>query len=341
MATQATISSSVLQGLRLDLSRLDIDAAELARRCHLPQVNSLAQDVDIPLQSFVSALEFVAETGHCRAFGWQAGKYYEISYLGDLGRTISCAPTLGAALQVFARYLRMIQSTSELTFDVEGNQLVMNYRILDPDIWPRCQDAEFTLSFLCSLMRRCLGDDWRPLYVGFEHKPISDPGARNDELGITCEYGCDANTIVLPTSALDAPMPPGGQIEWPAAFARLNEAACRRDRARPVHSRVKSALLSELGRSTPCQAMVAKKLGLSSRTLHRRLKTEGTSYSAILHDCRSRLGRFLLLNGDRPLSQIAHDLGYSDYSAFSRAFRADFGKTPKAFRDSSDWPAPI
>ena len=316
------------------MARLDIDAVELARSCKIPQAALDGDEREISLRGFVSALEFIADTGRCRDFGWQAGKLFDVTHLGDLGKAVSCAPTLGAALQVFARYLRLVQSTSEITFNVDGHQLVLSYRILDPGIWPRCQDAEFTISLLCAIIRGCLGDDWRPLYVGFEHQSGSDASARNHELGVACAYGCDVNTIVLPERALDAAMPCRCQAEWPGVFARLNEAVARRDRSRPLRARVRSAILSELGHGLPRRDSIASRLGLSPRTLHRRLDAEGTSYGTILNDCRASLGQFLLQNADRPLSQIALDLGYSDYTAFSRAFRASCGQTPKAFRDS-------
>lgn len=333
MTNEAIISSSVLHGLHQDLVRLHVDERELARHCQLTDCDYLHDDFEIPLHSFVSALEFAAETCRCGEFGWQAGQTFDARYLGELGEAVIRAPTLGVALQVFARYLRLVQSTSEITFEMEGDHLVLSYRILDPDIWPRRQDAEFTLSILCSLIRRSAGDRWQPLYVGFEHEPASDPGRRNEEFGVACAFGCDANTIVLPARLLDAPMPDRRASDWPRLFARLNEALRRRDRARPMRARVESAILSTLGRQAPCQASVADRLGVSPRTLHRRLEAEGTSYGEILSDCRSRLGRFLLVKCDRPLSEIAHDLGYSDYTAFSRAFRADCGRTPKAFRD--------
>ena len=102
MTTEATISSSVLRGLRADMARLAIDEGELVRCCRLPGSRCLSDDREIPLQCFVSALEFAADAGHCRQFGWQAGQHYDISYLGDLGEAVIGAPTLGSALLVFA-----------------------------------------------------------------------------------------------------------------------------------------------------------------------------------------------------------------------------------------------
>ncbi len=318
------------------MARLDIDAAELARCCGMPEAALYADEREIPLHGFVSALEFIADTGRCRDFGWQAGKAFDVAHLGDLGEAVSCAPTLGTALQVFARYLRLIQSTSEITFDVDADQLVLGYRILDPGIWPRCQDAEFTISILCAIIRGCLGEGWRPLYVGFEHQPGGDTGARDSELSVACAYSCDVNTIALPVRVLDEPMPCKCHADWPAAFSRLGEAVARRDRARPLPGRVRTAIFSEMSRGLPRRETVAARLGVSQRTLHRRLQAAGTSYGAILSDCRASLGRFLLQNAERPLSQVAHDLGYSDYTAFSRAFRACYGHTPKAFRDRNE-----
>ena len=77
---------------------------------------------------------------------------------------------------------------------------------------------------------------------------------------------------------------------------------------------------------------VAKRLGVSDRTLHRRLADEGTSHSELLDEARRE--RAMILLADRSLSaaEISFLLGYSEPGAFFRAFKRWTGKTPGAYR---------
>ncbi|MEZ5841918.1 MAG: helix-turn-helix domain-containing protein [Hyphomicrobiales bacterium] len=93
-----------------------------------------------------------------------------------------------------------------------------------------------------------------------------------------------------------------------------------------------ATIFSRLGRDATDQVSIARTLGLSRRTLHRRLVDEDTTFSEILERCRTRVARHELSHTAKPLSDIALGLGYSDQSAFGRAFRAAAGTTPRQYR---------
>ena len=76
----------------------------------------------------------------------------------------------------------------------------------------------------------------------------------------------------------------------------------------------------------------AQWLGLSERTLKRRLQDEGTTFSALLAQARSGQARALVADGDLPLTQIAERMGFSDLSSFSQAFKRWFGVAPSVLR---------
>ena len=101
--------------------------------------------------------------------GWQSGPLLNLADLGKLGDALLSAPTVGAALRAFERFLRFIQSETDMRLTVKDGVATLSYRILNPDIWPRRQDAEFTLSVLTQLIRRGAGQSWRPDLICFEH----------------------------------------------------------------------------------------------------------------------------------------------------------------------------
>ena len=81
----------------------------------------------------------------------------------------------------------------------------------------------------------------------------------------------------------------------------------------------------------PDQETIANDLAMSVRTLHRRLKEEGTTFNELLTQLRQSLAQRMLSDGNRSISEVAFNLGYSDHSAFSRAFKGWFGQSPNDY----------
>src|SRR4029077_15816625 len=85
---------------------------------------------------------------------------------------------------------------------------------------------------------------------------------------------------------------------------------------------------------------IASQLGMSARTLRRRLQAEGTPYPALVQRVQREQAETLLLDPTRSVKQVAHALGFNDASAFHRAVRRWTGKTPTALRPGSSAPPP-
>ncbi|MBZ0218585.1 MAG: AraC family transcriptional regulator, partial [Fimbriimonadaceae bacterium] len=252
--------------------------------------------------------------------------------LGDLGEAILHAPTLGAALSNFSRFMRLVQSSTEMRLEIDKDCARLVYRILDPDIWPRQQDAEFSLSVFLGIFKHFLGQDWRPSSITFEHNPNQLIQGWNEMLGAECHFGSSANIITFPLDILSRQAPRCDKNVWLELTEALDRMLVQRNRRRAVSSRVKSAVFANLGRGPVDQNAIAKELGLSRRSLHRRLEGEGTRFSDILANCRMRLARQRLAHGDQSLSRLAIDLNYSDQSAFTRAFKQNCGVAPHRYR---------
>lgn len=142
--------------------------------------------------------------------------------------------------------------------------------------------------------------------------------------------GEDVARISLAVRELDRPLPTRGSAEVAEALCR-DVVAPRRERAGVVGD-VRVLITQQLPDGAPMGA-VAAELGLTERSLRRRLSAEGTSYQALLDEVRSALARSLL--GGRatiPVADVAARLGYADAAAFTHAFRRWTGTTPGAYR---------
>lgn len=286
----------------------------------------------LPLRAYVAFSQQAAERLRAPHFGRLAGRRFDIANIGGVGAAAPRAPTLGAALRLFEAAFASVQGDSEVRLEMAGDAATLSYRILDPEIWPRDQDAELTLGVFAALIGGAAGPGWRPLRLEFEHPDRGADHAAGAEARCAVVYGAPLNALTFPARLLDLAMPAAEPEGFRAAAAALAREARRRDREAGTAARVRRAVLRDLGRGPVDQTAVARSLGLSRRSLRRRLEVEGTHFADILAACRDALARRLLAETDAPAAEIAERLGYSEATAFERAFRRRTGLTPAAWR---------
>lgn len=152
--------------------------------------------------------------------------------------------------------------------------------------------------------------------------------------GCPIRFGAKSDRMVLNAKDLDLPFPGHNpellQMLTPALAAATREIEGQASVADQVKANLKRAMAS--GRSSV--ASVARKLGLSERTLQRRLTAEGKPFRAVLADNRQEFARQLLSDPSIEIEEVAYLLGYQDTNSFYRAFREWEDVTPGHWRRS-------
>lgn len=287
---------------------------------------------EIGLKKFVDFCEHASAALGLPDFGWRVGSVFDLQNLGTLGEFIKQAPTLGAAFSLFRNAFPVVQSDSEMRLTVEGDKALLTYRILDNSIWPRQQDAELTLSVFNSLVKSATGPDWRPEKLLLEHE--SSALRCENKAGPRCpvQFGAPSNTLVFSACLLDLPLPGSENSAFKEASQSIVLSARQSERQAPVSVRVRRELLMRIGRESFEQTTVAAALGMSRRTLRRKLEDEGEKFSRLLASCRMEIAKRMLRAPGTQLHDISERLGYSEVSAFERAFRQQEGATPSQYR---------
>lgn len=286
---------------------------------------------NMSLKLFVGLTETLAgQSGH-RSMGWRLGECHDLRLLHDVGEAILTCSNLGSALRRFADFFALLQDISELSISIEKRHCTVSYRILDPEIWPRHQDAIFTLALIAQLIRRAAPLHWEEVEAFLEEP---DPAAARELAlvsGISCYAGAEANILRFPLYFFDLPLLPEPGLTVPdLRLMRLRVGQRRRETG--VQELVRTRIYQRLGSGGIAQEEIARALGMSSRTLRRRLADEGTSFQQIVDDCRMRQAAHEFRER-RPISiaQTALRLGYSEHSTFTRAFTRWSGMAPQDF----------
>jgi len=273
-----------------------------------------------------------AQTGNGN-FGLWFGQQFEPEQLGLIGRIALASPTLGSALDNLARLFYLHQQVTETRFYQSEGLLRLEYRILDGHIVERRQDAELTLGMFANVLRRCLGRGWAPERVEFEHPRPGDWREHERAFDAPVYFGRRSNALVFRNRDLQRAMPGRDLAQLPRLCEELARVGGGSGPiALAFMDRVRSEIRASLSEGAPHIEAVAELLRLPRWTLQRRLAEHGYSYSDLVEEVRCDLAMAYLAQPQLPLADIASLLGYSEPSAFTRAFCRRYGVPPSRMR---------
>lgn len=285
----------------------------------------------VPLVSFVEFTQRVAAAAGDEQLGWTLGTHFDLGRLGLIHRVMRSASTLGGALRALVEYFSLMQDESEFACIEHAGNAALLYRILDPDIWPRHQDAIFTLGIAAQLVRDAVGEQWEKAQLGLECPDAARATALAQRAGVDCVAGADSNWLRFPAAWLSLPLR-GGTDCSSAQLRELNRRLVLKRRATTIDARVRTLVFQRLGDRHISQDRIAAELGMSGRTLRRHLEATSSSFREIVDECRLRQAAHeFRVRGHQSIAQTALRLGYSQHSTFTRAFGRWSGMPPQRF----------
>src|SRR5262249_11051013 len=196
---------------------------------------------------------------------------------------------------------------------------------------------EYFVAGMLHLARELTGRRCAPIRVRLAHPPPRDTAPLATSFGTTrLDFGTGANGIVFDAATLALPI----VSHDPPLLALLGDHAARSLSAAtpldvPMTAELRAKIRDALGREEPSLDLVASRLGMTPRTLQRRLAEEGSSFAEVLDRVREELARLHLADAKKTLGDVACRLGFADQRAFFRAFKRWTGTTPTAFRRSA------
>lgn len=274
------------------------------------------------------------ETG-IHDLGLVAGERDGIQSLGVYSRLIGNASTLGAALELAVRHSRSITTNRPLWLSPRGNQVDLCMAVedqVDPHDVGWQQDEQFSLGLMISAVRLAAGPRWRPTEVHL--RTGEAPGLRNAESLADARvlFRQPATRVVIPRPLLAAPLPRVATMAAdldPDVLGEWESSAPAKDFAGSVRQAVETL---SCGDHCPTVGQTAAFVGMSVRTLQRRLASLGASHEALVEQTRFATAAAVLQRTDAKILDLALDLGYSDHANFTRAFRRWAGCSPREYR---------
>ena len=277
----------------------------------------------VPLARYVALFEELAVHHGDPLLGAHLGMSQTAAdALGPLGFLLLALPTMGQGLQAITTHIGTWQTGTTVALNSSQDEASWTYRIDDPAIWPRRQDAEYTLATMCMALRSRLNTPWRPLEVHFEHEePACAPTLRT-LFRAPIRFGQSCNRLVLNPAELDLPHYTPFACFIPYVEEYLRVLAPLQTAPPDIATQVRNAVRGALSHREVSLDWVARTLQLSPRSLQRHLAAADTSLRKITQEIRQSEAAALLETGNRRRADIAHALGYADHTALWRAVRS-------------------
>jgi AraC-like DNA-binding protein len=320
---------------RLAIARLKsagVPVAPLLKRAGLTPEAIADPQERLNVQSQIRLLDEAAIALKDDCLGFTLARDFDPREIGLLYYVMASSRTLGEALQRLARYSKV--TNEALVFGYrEGNRLVTNLSYFGVPRHSDRHQIEFCMFAAIRICRLLTGQKLVPQQFSISHHRSEGISEMSRFVGTKVEFGADTDEFALNIEALELPVIHADSYLNDLLLKYCEAAlADRSGDVSQLRTKVENAISSLLPHGRVLVGDVARNLGMSERTLGRKLADEGLNFTQILQRLRRDLAVRYLDDRGLQVSKIAWLLGFHDVSAFTHACKRWTGKTPSQMR---------
>ena len=327
---QHSILGTMVVPVAMALRRQGIEAAEV--------FDSVGIDIDLAFkpEARLPAEQFFALMGRCvevtdEAFGIYAGEEIRPQMLHGLGLGWLASDTVYAGLTRLVRFLKLVSTIDELRLEEQKDFVKLHSRgMAEADNYvPAALDwGTATILRMCELN---LGDFLAPVMIEMDRPLPENPAIWESRFASRVKFSSERTCITWSRSDISQHIVTGDPT-----LARVNDehatAYIESFINDTITRKVIQSIINRLPDGPPSRDQVAADICVSSRTLQRRLRDEGRSFNQLVQETREQLAKKYLRQPNRSVVQTAYLLGFSEASAFSRAFKRWTGTYPAEYQ---------
>ncbi len=256
--------------------------------------------------------------------------------LGILGYLLLHSKNIGETLQKLCKYYPLIGATLKPVLAETKNRYKLSFYIKDGSEWLHLgrYQSEIHLSSALSLLNKVASAKITPKYATFRHSRPADMSEYKRIFGEKLYFDEDKNAVIFSKEALEVET-----IHQNPSLLKIFEAEAQKSLGLYFHGSIKDEvagiILASMDGFEFSLQDVAAKMGLHPRSLQKKLQEDDTSFAAVLSEVRQKLALHYLSKG-ADATTIAVCLGYSELSAFLRAFKKWYGMSPKEYAKTID-----
>ena len=333
---QATVANSYLLSL-IEFCEHTV-GSEVYNSLKFLNIEKLKQsppDRRVDAQDYNKTLTTVSKKFNLPTLGLDFGAQIGAAAFNLLGYLTMASDTLGSAAVGLQKYNRLVSNMgqSEISFDDEtgyaewlvgGEASNFSYHVVDA-----------VLAGWCSFSRRIVEKQIPVIKVELKHQNLGQKQHYEKVFGGEVVFNAHKNRIIFERKWFDLPVAQAQQTVYQAVVSQAEYAIAKIDETNQVsEQQIVNVIQQCLPTGNFNIDSIAKKFKVSERTFQRKLNQHGLTFRDLLETARNQLAVELLMQDELPLSTISGLVGFTEQSAFTRAFKRWQGCTPKQFQKS-------
>jgi len=284
-----------------------------------------------PVRAMTRLWNLAVEATHDDCFGLAAAGFWHPTTFHALGYAWLASVTLKQAFERMVRYAHLVSNATQVSLqkDTDGYRVTLGLRVTDIQPATAALDASFVA--IVRMCRTSYGDEFAPRRVQLAHgRPAC---AQRLESFFRCPVDFDTapSALLLDAAPLEATLLTANAELAHANDQIISQYLAHLDRTH-IAPQVKAKLLDQLSSGNVTEAQMAVALNQSERSLQRKLRAEGTSFSQLLEETRRELAQRYIENSRLSITETAYLLGFAEPANFTRAFRRWTGQSPSDYR---------
>jgi len=324
--------SSFANLIRWTLRDYGVDVVPLFQKAGIELVKLTDPDARFSVKQMQTLWRLAVETTGDPCFGLKAGQQIQPTALHGLGFAWLASDSLRLALKRLAKYSSLLSTFANISMEEDDQKTHLIFSAGDPKTQLAPETSDF---YLVAIFRMCELTSGKPLIVKhvYINRPLPVEVLRR-QLDAICRcpitYGSSDIVLEFDNHTLDVPLTtPNPKLA--RIHDNIVEDYLAQYLSNSITHQVSEIIINHLPSGAPNAEDIAGQLGISRRTLHRKLEQEGVNFRELVNSTRQKMAKSYLESRSRPLSEIAYLLGFSSPANFTRAFKRWHGISPAKF----------
>lgn len=317
----------LLTGFKESCQALGLDSKALFEAHQISPESEGVLLARIRPERVVALLEDAATQAAEPAFGLMVGSHWDLKRIGPLALLLLEARNLRDFFARLDRYAEGLNQAVRYQLTVDGPEASIQAVLQLPELSHSLPLIELLAARSLTVFRAILGSDWSPKGVLFQHSPQLPRQRYEKILRAPVMFEAEMDGLALAPADVEKPIVVSDDQISTAVNSYLDPMfLAEQPRLSDQVTRL-MMLLFKAGQPVTLQA-VAQMLAVPARTLQYQLRQNGVSFRALLIDVQSQLARNMLMQQRASVAEVSQMLGFSETSAFSRAFKRWHGVAP-------------
>jgi AraC-like DNA-binding protein len=292
----------------------------------------IADNSYVRLQDYYEIRRKVINAIDDEAVGLTMASLMHPSHLGVFGHAWIASPSVIASCRMLQRFGRVSFGDLRVELREYPHAIELSYDTDRVSPFPEA-GADAQIGGLVKFCRMQYGESFKPASIALRRAVPENRAKWDGFFGVPVEFGSKENIVRIDPVIANEVLTTAHSALFEKHSKTLEKSSAELESSNLV-THVRLAIQQLLPSGTVAEDRVARIIDVNSRTLHRRLSEDGETFRSLLKDVRMDLAKRHLVKDGYNVTDVAFMLGYSDSSAFSRAFKSWFGVSPSEFRST-------